>query len=101
MAEIIGGIGVLIPPWRRTATAILVVLMIGALSTHAAHAEFPRLIPPLVLGGLACLCCTPRDFGPEGSSCRRDWRVRSRGLAAIEFQGQHNIRAARITFPGD
>jgi uncharacterized membrane protein YphA (DoxX/SURF4 family) len=54
MAEIIGGIGVLIPPWRRTATAILVVLMIGALSTHAAHVEFPRLIPPLVLGGLAC-----------------------------------------------
>ena len=53
--EILGGLGVLIPRWRRAAAAILVALMIGALGTHAVHAEFPRLIPPLVLGGLALL----------------------------------------------
>jgi hypothetical protein len=34
--------------------------MIGALGTHAANAEFPRLIPPLVLGGLALLLYSAR-----------------------------------------
>ena len=53
--EILGGVGVLIPRWRRAAAAILVALMIGALCTHAVQAEFTRLIPPLVLGGLAFL----------------------------------------------
>ena len=53
--EILGGLGVLIPRWRRSAAAILVALMIGALCTHAVHGEFPRLIPPLVLGGLIVL----------------------------------------------
>ena len=53
--EILGGLGVLIPKWRRASAATLVVLMIGALGTHAMNAEFPRLIPPLVLGGLAFL----------------------------------------------
>jgi uncharacterized membrane protein YphA (DoxX/SURF4 family) len=58
MAEILGGIGVLIPRWRRVAAAMLVAIMIGALCTHVARAEFPRLIPPLVLGGLAFLLCS-------------------------------------------
>jgi putative oxidoreductase len=58
--EILGGVGVLIPKWRRAAAATLVVLMIGALGTHAVHAEFPRLIPPLVLGGLAFLMYSAR-----------------------------------------
>jgi putative oxidoreductase len=53
--EILGGLGVLIPRWRRAAAAILVALMIGALCTHVVQREFPRLIPPLVLGGLAFL----------------------------------------------
>lgn len=53
--EVLGGLGVLIPKWRRGAAAMLVALMIGALGTHAVNAEFPRLIPPLVLGGLALL----------------------------------------------
>jgi uncharacterized membrane protein YphA (DoxX/SURF4 family) len=53
--EVLGGLGVLIPRWRRAAAATLVALMIGALLTHAVQAEFPRLIPPLVLGGLALL----------------------------------------------
>ena len=58
--EILGGLGVLIPRWRRAAAAILVALMLGALCTHAAHREFPRLIPPFVLGGLACLLYSSR-----------------------------------------
>ena len=53
--EMLGGIGVLIPRWRRAAAATLVAIMIGAVGTHALHAEFPRLIPPLVLGGLSVL----------------------------------------------
>ena len=62
--EILGGLGVLVPRWRRPAAAILVVLMIGALCTHAAHAEVPRLIAPLVLGGLAFLLGSSRLQGP-------------------------------------
>ena len=58
--EILGGVGVLIPRWRQAAAATLVVVMIGALGTHAVHAEFPRLIPPLVLGGLAFLMYSAR-----------------------------------------
>jgi putative oxidoreductase len=53
--EILGGLGVLIPRWRRAASLTLGVLMIGALCTHAANAEFARVVPPLVLGGLAVL----------------------------------------------
>ncbi len=53
--EILGGAGLLIPKWRRAAGAILVTLMIGAAGTHAVHGEFPRLIPPLVLGAIALL----------------------------------------------
>ena len=53
--EILGGIGVLIPRWRLTASLTLAALMLGALCTHLVHAEFPRVIPPLVLGGLAFL----------------------------------------------
>ena len=58
--EILGGLGVLIPKWRRAAAATLVALMTGALGTHAVNAEFPRLIPPLVLGGLAFLMYSVR-----------------------------------------
>jgi len=53
--EILGGFGVLFPRWRRAASLTLVVLMTGALCTHLVHSEFPRLIPPLVLGGVAFL----------------------------------------------
>jgi putative oxidoreductase len=63
--EILGGLGVLIPRWRRAAAAILVALMIGALCTHAVHAELPRLIVPLVLGGLALLLYSSR-LRPRG-----------------------------------
>lgn len=63
--EILGGLGVLIPRWRRAAAAILVALMIGALCTHAVHAELPRLVAPLVLGGLAFLLYSSR-LRPRG-----------------------------------
>jgi putative oxidoreductase len=53
--EILAGLGVLIPRWRRAASLVLGALMIGALCTHALHAEFPRILPTLVLGGLASL----------------------------------------------
>jgi putative oxidoreductase len=71
--EILGGMGVLIPTWRRAAAAILVALMIGAFCTHAVQGEFPRLIPPLVLGGLAALLYAAR-LPPAG-------RISSRGMA--------------------
>ena len=58
--EILGGVGVLIPAWRRPAAATLVALMTGALGTHAVNGEFPRVIPPLVLGGLALLIYAAR-----------------------------------------
>ena len=53
--EILAGVGVLFPRGRRAAAATLVALMIGALCTHFVHAEFLRMIPPLVLGGLSFL----------------------------------------------
>ena len=53
--EILGGLGLLIPRWRRAGSLTLAVLMMGALCTHVVHAEFPRVIPPLVFGGLAFL----------------------------------------------
>src|SRR5438045_8409769 len=64
--EILGGLGVLIPRWRRAAAAILVALMIGALWTHAVQSEFRRLIPPLVLGGLALLLFSSRLSARSG-----------------------------------
>lgn len=53
--EIVAGLGVLIPARRRVAAAILIATMVGALCTHAVHGEFPRLIPPMVLGTVAFL----------------------------------------------
>lgn len=58
--EVLGGLGVLIPRWRRAAAAMLVALMIGALCTHALQGEFARLIPPLILGVLALLLYSSR-----------------------------------------
>jgi putative oxidoreductase len=67
--EILGGLGLLIPRWRRAAAAIVVALMIGALCTHAVQGEFPRLIPPLVLGGLAFLlyASRPRSYSDQST----------------------------------
>jgi len=51
--EILAGVGLLIPKLRRSAAATLVAMMIGAMCTHLVNAEYPRLIPPLVLAALA------------------------------------------------
>jgi uncharacterized membrane protein YphA (DoxX/SURF4 family) len=53
--EILGGLGLLFTGSRRVAAAMLIVLMIGAVLTHLLQAEFTRLLPPLILGGLAAL----------------------------------------------
>jgi putative oxidoreductase len=53
--EILAGFGLLIPTSRRDAAAVLVALMVGAFLTHLIHGEFPRVVPPLVLGGGAIL----------------------------------------------
>ena len=68
--EILGGLGVLIPRWRRAAAAILVAVMVGALCTHVVHGEFPRVIPPLILGGLACLLYSSRSQPGKQTSNR-------------------------------
>lgn len=51
--EIAAGIAILIPRWRRIAAPALMIIMAGALCTHALHGEWPRVIPPLFLGSLA------------------------------------------------
>jgi len=53
--EVFGGIGVLIAKVRGAAAATLIALMVGACLTHLAHGEPVRLMPPLILGGLALL----------------------------------------------
>jgi hypothetical protein len=40
---------------RRAAAATLIVLMVGACLTHLVNAEPLRLMPPLILGGVALL----------------------------------------------
>ena len=51
--EIVAGVAILIPRWRRMAAAALMIIMAGALCTHALHGEWPRVIPPVLLGSLA------------------------------------------------
>jgi putative oxidoreductase len=53
--EVLGGIAVLVPRWRRVAAAGLIVILFGAVCTHVVYAEFPRVVPPLVLALLALL----------------------------------------------
>jgi len=53
--EVIAGIAMVIPRWRKTGAGIAMVIMAGALYTHVHNGEFPRAIPPLVLGSLAFL----------------------------------------------
>lgn len=72
--EILGGLGVLMPKWRRAAAATLIGLMLGALSTHALNAEFSRLVPPLALGGLAFLVYSAR---PPGRQQTPDHEIRA------------------------
>jgi len=47
--EVLGGIFLLIPAARPFGSFILATIMVGALWAHAAHAEWPSLIPVTVL----------------------------------------------------
>lgn len=51
--EILAGLGLLVPPLRRPAAIALIAVMAGAIITHLFHAEYVRLISPLILGGLS------------------------------------------------
>jgi len=51
--EIVAGIAILIPRWRKIAAATFMIIMVGAVCTHALHGEWARVIPPLFLGSLA------------------------------------------------
>jgi uncharacterized membrane protein YphA (DoxX/SURF4 family) len=62
--EILAGLGMLLPRWRRPAATILIVLMTGAACTHALNGEFSRVVPPLALGGLALLVARGDGNGP-------------------------------------
>jgi len=55
LLEVFGGFGLLIAKVRRAAAATLIALMVGACLTHLVHSEPLRLMPPLILGGLALL----------------------------------------------
>jgi uncharacterized membrane protein YphA (DoxX/SURF4 family) len=71
--EIFGGLGVLIPRWRRAAAAILIALMIGALCTHPftlnSRASFRRLS---LVGSR--FCCTRRTFpAKRAQTSPRGW----------------------------
>jgi putative oxidoreductase len=65
--EILGGLGVLVPKVRRPAAWLLIALMLGAAGTHALNAEFARVLPPLVLGGLALLLSSRSRVIRQGS----------------------------------
>ncbi len=60
MLEVLAGLGVLIPAARRASATVLVAVMTGAAGTHAIHGEWPRVIPPVVLGALAFLAGAAR-----------------------------------------
>jgi uncharacterized membrane protein YphA (DoxX/SURF4 family) len=65
--EILGGLGVLVPKVRRPAAWLLIALMLRAAGTHALTAEFARVLPPLVLGGLALLLSSRSRVIRQGS----------------------------------
>jgi len=60
--------------------------MIGALCTHLVHAEFLRLIPPLVLGALA-FWSAPRP---------RSRREQTRDDAAVEEPSAQRLDGGRV-----
>lgn len=85
--EILGALGLLIPRSRPAASLALAALMVGALFTHVVHGEFVRVIPPAVLGGLACLI-----YWSHGRRARDQTRgevasVSAQSTAAAETHG--------------
>jgi uncharacterized membrane protein YphA (DoxX/SURF4 family) len=68
--EMLSGVGLLTPSFRRWAAVNLAAVMLGAFATHLLHGEFPRLIPPLVLGGLLYALFAWQSRAPEKASRR-------------------------------
>jgi len=55
VVEICGAVALFTPRTRRLAAVSLTVVMAGAIITHAMHGEIPRVITPLILGGMLLL----------------------------------------------
>lgn len=66
--EIVAGIAILIPRFRRMAAAALMIIMAGALCTHALHGEWARMIPPVLLGSLSLASARWSTPGQSGVS---------------------------------
>jgi putative oxidoreductase len=64
LLEVFGGLGLLIPRSRRPAAAVLTAVMLAALCTHLVNGEVPRIVSPIVLGGLAVAVYRWRGSGP-------------------------------------
>jgi len=65
--EVIAGIALLIPRLRKAAAGIVMVIMAGALYTHARYGEFLRVVVPILLGGLAFLVFSLHSQGSTSS----------------------------------
>jgi len=55
LAEIMSGVALFPRRTRKAAAIFLIALMAGAFMTHAIHGEIARLIPPVIVGGMAAL----------------------------------------------
>ena len=65
LAEMISGVALFFPRTRKPAAVCLIAVMAGAFLTHAIHGEIVRLIPPVVIGGMAALLL--RRHATQGS----------------------------------
>lgn len=68
--EVAGAVGLLIPRLSALASVCLAALMLGAVATHALHAEWPMLLIASTILGLAAW---------------RGWRGRAELRAALPF----------------
>ena len=64
--EMLAGAGLVIPRTRRVAASVIMALMLGAAATHLIHSEFPRLIPPVVIGSASLLLYIGDNKGRDG-----------------------------------
>ncbi len=53
VAEILGGLMLLIPRLTTVGAAVVIIVMFGATGTHIMASEWPRIIVPLVFGAMA------------------------------------------------
>ncbi len=60
--EIAGAIALLIPRLAGLAASGLVIIMLGAIYSHATHDPIVNTLPPLLLGSLCCYVAWSRGF---------------------------------------